>query len=422
MIKSVLLCCFDFPPNYGIGGRRWAKFAKGLAVAGIKVYVVKPNPLPFQSDSIWTDDVNHENIKVYSFPRAFNLELESSPSLVKKLAYKFIIWKIKRLEKGTIYDAAVGCGETFKNLASKIIKSNSIEHVIATGAPFNLLYYVAQLKKEIGGFQLISDYRDPWIYANNYGMQNLSLERLNVEKSKERLVIESSEYLISPSMALLSPIKRDHDYKHTSHFVELAHCFDPDDTCQVDKPSPPQGVTRLTYGGSLYIGLDSIFHNLTKILDAYHSKYARWPDIEITIYTDDYEKYTWLSSYNDCIRILPSVGRRLGRELLNSHGALIMLSEHTKDFFTTKFYDAIPFQIPYVYLGPDGKVSKYIESNSIGIVLRDLSDLEHLLQILPKWTNEKSFNSHLNRNSLETRTNELLAILDDHKAIQHKSN
>ena len=67
MPERVLLCCYGFPPNTGIGGRRWAKLAKGLAQNGTAVEVINAD-LPKTGASPWSEDVSHPLITVHSVP------------------------------------------------------------------------------------------------------------------------------------------------------------------------------------------------------------------------------------------------------------------------------------------------------------------------------------------------------------------
>jgi hypothetical protein len=51
---------------------------------------------------------------------------------------------------------------------------------------------------------------------------------------------------------------------------------------------------------------------------------------------------------------------------------LILLAEHNKDFKTTKFYEFLPFQKPYLYIGSLGQVAKNISEDEMGFVIKDV--------------------------------------------------
>ncbi|MFM1999846.1 MAG: hypothetical protein RL204_1793, partial [Bacteroidota bacterium] len=71
--KNIILINFDFPPNFGIGGRRWGKLAKGFVSKGFNVFVIKAAPLDNRI-SQWTVDVDHQSIKTHSISRKAQLD------------------------------------------------------------------------------------------------------------------------------------------------------------------------------------------------------------------------------------------------------------------------------------------------------------------------------------------------------------
>jgi len=67
MTKKVAIVCYSFPPFPGVGGRRWAKFAKFLAMDGYEVYAIGAKNI-FTEKSEWTKDVDHPGIHYISLP------------------------------------------------------------------------------------------------------------------------------------------------------------------------------------------------------------------------------------------------------------------------------------------------------------------------------------------------------------------
>ena len=56
MNKKVLIVCYSFPPYPGIGGRRWAKFAKYLYRNGYNVNVISSKNKA-DENSQWKTDI-----------------------------------------------------------------------------------------------------------------------------------------------------------------------------------------------------------------------------------------------------------------------------------------------------------------------------------------------------------------------------
>src|SRR5690242_19270614 len=131
--EHILLACFDFPPNQGIGGRRWAKLAKGLARKGYHVHVIKSDPITSNTKSPWTDDTEHPNIHIHSIKRTYPQSVShTGTSVFDKLMYRYHLLKLKTTEPGTIYDVAIGWELSFRKKAEELIRKWNIRNVIAT--------------------------------------------------------------------------------------------------------------------------------------------------------------------------------------------------------------------------------------------------------------------------------------------------
>ena len=159
--KNVLLICWDFPPNYGIGGRRWAKFAKCLVRDGYFIHVIKSTTPNGNSTSPWLKDVDHNKVFINSIKPHWAVEwLHSYDSLISFAKIRFAKYFLKLKFKGTIFDKAVGIQNEFIAIATELITKNNIKNVIVTGAPFNLIYYTALLKKRNKDLHIIADYHE----------------------------------------------------------------------------------------------------------------------------------------------------------------------------------------------------------------------------------------------------------------------
>ena len=108
MNKNILLLSYVFPPYPGIGGRRWAKFAKYLSRKGYTVHVICAKN-PFSDISLWMKDVqNDPNIIVYPIsPEYPSILLRKPVSVVEKIMYRFNDLRIRLAAKGNPYERAV---------------------------------------------------------------------------------------------------------------------------------------------------------------------------------------------------------------------------------------------------------------------------------------------------------------------------
>ena len=371
--KKTLLLCWDFPPNDGIGGRRWAKMAKWLLKSGHEIHVIKSKSTVGNQNSAWLSDVKSDQIHIYEVDTYWPVKWLNSKgnTFSDKLKHKFAAIYLTVFSKGTIYDKAIGMERDVLNLASKVIELNKIENVIVTGAPFNLIYYAAKIKLAFPKLFVLADYRDPWLNAVNYGMQNLSAKNKLAEQNKQNLVFETIDTITAPNAFLLNEIKATYTGNNfiKANFVELPHAYDEDDFLIFDKLKKQNPQTlKIVYAGSVYLGSRSYLEEFINQINTYNSKNDHL--VELEIYTDDYRSLQQFQ--NTAISINPSVGKEIFKIISEADYVLILLAEHNKDFKTTKFFEFLPFQKPYLYIGSLGEVAKNICEDEMGFVIKDV--------------------------------------------------
>lgn len=147
--KHILLVSYVFPPYPGIGGRRWAKFAKYLAAKGFVIHVICAKS-PFEEQSLFNEDIKNVNIRVYPMKANYPYALKkNTESLIDKINYRLSLILMKLTIKGNYYDRAAFWKKQILKESTRLIKEFNINNVIVSGAPFSLLYYLIELKKKI---------------------------------------------------------------------------------------------------------------------------------------------------------------------------------------------------------------------------------------------------------------------------------
>ncbi len=414
MTEKILIACYDFPPNTGIGGRRWAKFAKGLAQLGHEVYVIKADPAEEQHRSDWADDIAKSNITVTSLPRRYPRVISHGPkNLIDKFSYRYHLKRLKKKEKGTIYDIAIGWENDFLNEAHRLIEDKRITKVIATGAPFNLLYYAAKLKKSLPHIKLLCDYRDPWLNAANYGMADLTPERRKHEEDKQTFIMEWADIITAPNRFLLDEIKATTTTVPKARLEELPHFFDADDIkTYLGQSSKKENGLKLVYGGSLYIGLESI---LERFAEDWSNLQKSKPDLTRDAHVDVYTPHVNFARYfalaADFVDLHPFIGKDIFKKIQEADAVLIFLAEHNKNFLTTKFFEYLPFKKPLIFVGAEGHASSFIADQKLGLIVRDVDSLQHALEQLKAGTAPAPTGEGLDSFSLLARTELLLKLM-----------
>ncbi len=413
MAETFIIACYDFPPNSGIGGRRWAKFAKALAAMGHHVHVIKADPVSGDQPSGWMDELNHSHITIHSLPRVYPREISHGPrNLWEKLKYRINIRRLRRKENGTLYDVAIGWEKSFAQKACHLIENLQVTAILATGAPFNLLYYAAKVKQKYPHIRLLADYRDPWLNAPNYGMRNLSEAQLQAEIAKQDFIFKHADVVTCPNEFLLDEIKSTATNTPIARFEVLAHSYDVDDVSAF-LDSTLAGVStpqlNLVYGGSLYLGLETEFALLSNALQHYNAQNSR--SVQLRIFTPHAQYQHHFDALGEHLHFSGVIGKGIFKEVNQAAAIIIFLADHNKDYLTTKFFEFLPFRKPLMYFGPQGHVAQFIERNRLGSIINSVEDFERMVRDLATGTYVFNADFPLEQLTLGQRTRELVNLI-----------
>lgn len=404
--RHIILINFDFPPNYGIGGRRWGKFAKELASQNIHIHVIKAEKKD-QRTSHWANDVESDFIHIYEIKRKAELDrLPTGIDVLDKLIYKVALAWNKWREKGTPFDLAIGSQKQINGHLDHITSHHPVQWIIASGAPFNLTYYAAEYVKKHTAFKLWVDLRDPWLDAQNYGMPGLSTKRKEAEKNKALSVVTNANVISCPTIEALQIFKTITHQNLNEKLYELRHFYDPSDFVQ-SAPNHDNNKIKIVYGGDIYI--DSEKHIQQLVADINRLKKYQ-PEIysmlDIRIFSDTIFKLKNLFDNTEIVRLEKSIGIKIFEEISACDWCIILLSDFNKNFFTTKYFEYQPYNKPYLYLGPKGLVLEEILNDGIGMSWEQFFEnlsaaaLEKIKKFTPKQASRKG--------SIQERTKELL--------------
>jgi glycosyltransferase involved in cell wall biosynthesis len=409
---KILLINYDFPPNPGIGGRRWAKLAKYLALKGHQVFVVKAELPQTISTSTWEKDVSHPNIQVYNaarkYPRALSHPKEGWMGKIKFHAQKRLMqWR----EKGTIYDQSIGWHKTMFPSCRSILQNEKIDAIVATGAPWNLLVYAAQLKMEFPHVRLLADYRDPWLTAKNYGMAALKNARMNAEIKKQQFVFEHVDLVTTPYEYLTAELKSwsAQRCKHQPSFVTLPHFFDNEDFQFENAPHRPNDVFRVVYAGDIYVGSEPQWKQFQTLIESLEHSLPSHTQMRFDIYT--HAKMPTFISGMKSVHLHVPIGKDIFHVMNDADALLIVLPENKKNERTTKFFEYLPLRKPLLIVAPAGEVTQFVETNRLGIHASEFTDK---VQTLISGTYAKyEFNNtfDIQSQTAKSRATELIELL-----------
>ena len=391
---SILILSYTFPPQGGVGGRRWAKLAKALKKKGIEVEVLAAN-LEKSAESPWKDDVS--GIRVTRFPTRFPEILTRYPkSMRDKLRYRVALRRMRRKTKGTPYDRAALDASRISGILADKMRTFRPDVVIATGAPFDLLYFVSDQIELFPDVKFMADLRDPWINGRAFGYSELSNSRLNRERKKESAVVKRFHLITMPWEKNIEELADRHPDQSTKMHV-LPHFYDQDD---LDTDVEIKGP-HLIYGGALYENLDPVLRQL--------AQFSERNKIFTEIYTADKDKSALSNPYFKVSDSLPV--KEFLAKAARSRFLLLFLPEGNRHGLT-KLIEYAACHRPILAIGKKSDLSHEIEKLGLGKHI----DEANLEEDLSAAINDPSFfhpdQEWIDHYSLENISERLIKLLE----------
>lgn len=405
--EPILLICYSFPPNSGIGGRRWAKFAKELASRGHPVHVIRSAGTKGKLDSLWNEDAMHPNIISHPLPARYPAVMSRWPitSLWDKLMYRIWLRILPLFTKGNWYDAALFWKGPMLRMAEKLITEHGIRNVVVTGAPFSLMAYATELKERFPQLNLVADFRDSWTWSKDYGLGSIGPERLRQERLKEAHVLHVFDKLISPHATVIEHLRQTYHGQDTRYAV-IPHAIDPDDLYAAS-PKEDDGRFKMIYAGSLYGAQEAqaYFDALLRAFLMLREKHAR---VFALCRLDLYITGQGTESYQDQVRDLGLEEniifqdrlppKEIIKRIAQADLVLAFIPSMNKDVLGTKFNEVFMLRRPILHVGEPGLVGRTIVDRKLG----DSISVKELVEELPRIiTGERKIDVDINADHRE---------------------
>ena len=378
--KTILLICHSFPPYPGIGGRRWAKFAKYLHRCGHKIKVIASEN-PFEKKSEWLNDVKGLEVTCLPFHYPYVLKKESL-SFPEKIAYRFALAYVKASGKGNYHDRSLFWKDQVLRTASKIIADNNIKNVIVTCPPFHMAHHCLELKNKFKGIKLITDMRDLW--TSDYSLSplgSMSEKRRKDEISMEKEVLKRSDLVLAVSENMIREFKKA---EPSCNCHVLMNGFDEDDF--------PGGITsqsntgdkmELVFTGTLYRNLEHLFAPLVNALKKMRSEFPEvYKNFSFNFYGSVPDEIRSMCSDENAVKFHGPVSLNEVYKKISGAGlCMLFLSEAYTFSLSTKFCEYISQKKKIVLFSNKGETSEFIISHNLGYWISPENMFEGLMKL-----------------------------------------
>ena len=397
--KHLLVFSYYFPPNDGVGGRRWAKFAYYLAQKGYKITIVTTQVYSKET-SFWVNDI-HPKVEIIrlhdKYPDAL---LNPVNNLISKLKYRFSLAKVKRKTKGNMYDVSVFTQPEIDSRIREYIISNNIKNIIVSGTPFAYFYYITNLAQTIKGLNVILDYRDLWTDSKHHYGQNVrktqGVERFSEEQRMEDSSLNKCQHVFVVSRDLKEILELNHP-QIKNKITIIPNGFDVrDNEIEFSISTEPLLLAKsktivFSYFGTINCGQAYYL----KLLNALQELTREWNNkgyhVSVNFYGNTNKSFEAdvRNLNNPWISNKPRLSMNQMAEVAHTSDFLLYIKREDElpNSFATKFYDYLRFRKFIVILSPLGDVTDFVQDNKIGLVLQENEISKTLDQLLSKFVN-----------------------------------
>lgn len=252
-MKTALILAYDFPPYVSVGGLRplsWYKHLHNFEVIPIVVTRQWNNKYGTDLDYIAAGESSSELIE--KTEHGMIIRAPYKPNLANRLMLKYGSSKFVFIRKAisAFYEFAqfvikVGPKSSIYHSAKNYLKHNKVDVIIATGDPFILFSYAAQLGKQYS-IPWLADYRDPWSQKINI-QSNFILKKWHTHF--ERKIVNTSRAVITVSDFLKHRISKVID---SSNFYILPNGYEPDAFKKIQTIQQRNDCFSIAYVGTIY--------------------------------------------------------------------------------------------------------------------------------------------------------------------------
>ena len=391
MIK-LLVIAHNLSPEKNASAVRIIKFLKYLPEHGIEPIVI-------------TADKKHKlphSIKVEVVPSL----LLSSPNFygaenAEKSFMKTVIGKTKVLVKDLLFSPDKEIWWSLKTItaASKLIKTEKIDAIFASGSPFSQFIPLVILKAFLNK-PIIIDFRDPW--RNHITTNKQSIVRKLSIKFWESKAVKKANAIIAVNSLILKDLNR---YRPTGELKVITNGYDQDDF-------PPANESTEKKEGFifLYTGKYSIFredYNPTTIMEGFKLfKKTHQNDCSLTLIgPTDKDTIEFSKQYlNYGINCYEATSRDIICQMQQSADILVHFHyPHTYDnAISLKIYEYLYSGKPILsFNAREGLLYDFIEENQLGVTASS-KDVDEIAEYFKLAYGGNLFNNYV-KESTNTR-------------------
>jgi len=352
---KLLIINYSFPPNSGIGGRRWSKFTNEFDKLNVQYEVIA------SKDEI--DCIGDLNKTLHLIPSGYPRLISKGPrSVAQKILYRIYLIYLKLRLRGNYYDRSVFWYKSLIPLL-RIKLSEGFTHLIASGGPFAYLSDVAELKDQFPDVKFIVDFRDPWVNnQTSFGYSELPKKRIQFESKAEKKVIEKFDAAVSVAKPMTDYFISRYIFATRGKFYTIPNGYDLDDKLTFSKKIFSNDRVNIVFTGSLY---DKLLPKVNLLIEVLKNEIDL--DVQFHFLGEMNQSLSAVLSTSENVKIYGNLSKREALHALYSCDiALLMLTDDLTYSFSTKFCEYIMYEKPIWIISNAGSTPDFVRENGIG--------------------------------------------------------
>lgn len=289
--------------------------------------------------------------------------------------------------------------------ARRLVKTNKIDVVVATGSPWSSLI-VAYLVNKLTGVPYICDFRDPWIANPFHHSKGKLLDKL-AEKLEHKIVLNSFAVSLN-TMPLMKQFQTRYPDIAKENFEVIPNGFDSNEfssIARIDEPASTKNTITLTHAGFLYGLRDpaTLLDAMRKTNELIRDKNLKFCFKQIGAVSLSYdvtEKYSDLVKDGSLQLLAPMAYRDCLCELKQAD-YVVNIQPKTTTQVPSKLYDYLALSRPIINITPmDGALGELVREYNFGYCL-DFGEVEELTSIL--WNLSQNIETQSNFSGYENK-------------------
>ena len=270
--------------------------------------------------------------------------------------------------------------------ARRLVKTNKIDVVVATGSPWSSLV-VAYLINKLTGVPYICDFRDPWIANPFHHTKGKLLDKLSA--SLERKIVVNSFATSLNTQPLMEQFQARYPNVPKDRFVVIPNGFDVEEFAKIPDKSEitsNKGIITLTHAGFLYglrdpaTLLDAI-RQTNELIKEKNLQFCFRQIGAVSLNYDIAEEYADLL-HNKSLQLVEPMPYTECLQELKQADYVVNIQPKTTTQVPSKLYDYLALARPIINITPkNGALGELVRQYGFGCCV-DFGEVEELARFL----------------------------------------